>query len=75
VAVFENLSAHRYLLVKRSCYLLVFVYGMIVSQGSEANFVCVKPADDILHLCLGVAMVLLDTTLCRRILITQGRRL
>jgi Domain of unknown function (DUF4383) len=56
-------------------YLVVFVYGMIVSQGSEANFVPVNPADDILHLCLGVAMVLLGTTLSRRVQITPGRLL
>jgi hypothetical protein len=44
-------------------------------QGSEANFVPVNPADGILHLCLGVVMVLLGTTLSRRVLITPGRRL
>jgi hypothetical protein len=68
-------GAHRYLLLGGALYLVLFVVGMIVSQGSEANFVPVNPADDILHLCLGVAMVLLGTTLGRRILITPGRRL
>jgi Domain of unknown function (DUF4383) len=66
-------GAHRYLLLGGAFYLVLFVYGMIVSQGSEANFVPVNPADDILHLCLGVAMVLLGATLSRRVLITSGR--
>jgi hypothetical protein len=46
---------------------------MIVSQGSEANFVPVNPADGILDLCLAVAMVLLGMTLSRRVLITRGK--
>ncbi len=66
-------GAHRYLLLGGAFYLVLFVYGMIVSQGSEANFVPVNPADDILHLCLGIAMVLLGATLSRRVLITSGR--
>jgi hypothetical protein len=40
---------------------VLFVYGMILSQGSEANYVSVNPTDGILDLCLGVAMVLLGT--------------
>ena len=40
---------------------MLFVYGMILSQGSEANYVSVNPTDGILDLCLGVAMVLLGT--------------
>jgi Domain of unknown function (DUF4383) len=68
-------GAHRYHLLGGAFYLGVFVYGMIASQGSEANFVPVTPADDILRLCLGVAMVLLGTTLSRRVLITPGMRL
>jgi hypothetical protein len=68
-------GAHRYLLLGGAFYLVLLVLGMIVSQGSEANFVPVNPAGDILHLCLGVAMVLLGTTLSRRVLITPGIRL
>lgn len=66
-------GAHRYLLLGGAFYLMLFVYGLIVSQGSEANFVPVNPADDILHLLLGVAMVLLGVTLSRRVLVTPGR--
>ena len=40
---------------------MLFVYGMILSQGSEANYVSVNPTDGILDLCLDVAMVLLGT--------------
>jgi hypothetical protein len=37
-----------------------------VGQESAANFVPVNPADDILHLVLGVAMITLDLALTRR---------
>jgi Domain of unknown function (DUF4383) len=67
--------AHRYLLLGVVFYLVLFVHGRTVSQGSEANFVFINPADGILDLCLGVVMVLLGTTLSRRVLITPGRRL
>ena len=33
------------------------VCAVVVSQGSEANFVPVNPADYILHLCMSLAMV------------------
>jgi Domain of unknown function (DUF4383) len=55
--------------------LVVFVYGMVVSQRPEANFVPVNPAGNILYLWVGAAMVLLGTTLSRRVLITPGRQL
>jgi hypothetical protein len=68
-------GAHRYLLLGGAFYLVLFVGGMIVSQGSKANFVPDNPADGVLDLCSGVAMVLLRTTLSRRVLITPGMRL
>jgi hypothetical protein len=68
-------GARRYLLLVVAFYLVLFVFGMIVSQGSEANFVPVNPADDILHLCLGLVMVQLGTTLSRRVQTAPRRRL
>jgi hypothetical protein len=56
-------------------YLVLFMSSMIVSQGSEANFVPVSPADDTSICAWASAMVLLGTTLSRRVLITPGRRL
>ena len=39
---------------------------LIVGQTSAANFVPVNPADDILHLLLGIGMMALGLTLTRR---------
>jgi Domain of unknown function (DUF4383) len=47
-------------------YLVLFLYGMIVGQDSAANFVPVNPADDILHLFLGIGMIGLGIALSRR---------
>jgi hypothetical protein len=47
-------------------YLVLFVYRLIVGQQSEANFVPVNPADDVLHLVLRVGMIALGLALTRR---------
>jgi hypothetical protein len=54
---------------------VLLVCAVVVSQGSEPNFVPVNPADDILHPCMGLAMVLLGTTLSRRVQTAPRRRL
>jgi hypothetical protein len=54
------------LIVGGVIYLVLFLYGLIVSQESTANFVPVNPADDILHLVLGVGMIGLGVALTRR---------
>jgi hypothetical protein len=66
-------GAHRYLLVGGASYLVLFVYGLLVSQSSNENFLPVKRADDMLHLLLGITMVLLGLVLNRRILVRPGR--
>lgn len=38
-------------------YVLLWLYGLLVPQDSAANFVPVNPADDWLHLVLGVGMI------------------
>ncbi|MEU4744946.1 DUF4383 domain-containing protein [Actinosynnema sp. NPDC023658] len=48
-----------YLVVGGVVYLVLWLYGMVVNHGSDANFVPVNTADNWLHLALGVAMVTL----------------
>jgi Domain of unknown function (DUF4383) len=50
-------SARTYLLGSGVIYLVLFVYGLLVSAGSSANFVPINMADDWLHLALGVTML------------------
>jgi hypothetical protein len=40
-------------------YLVLWVYGLIVDEGSTANFIPLNDADDWLHLLLGVGMIAL----------------
>jgi len=65
-------SARSYLVVGGIIYLVLFVYGLFVSQDSPANFVPVNVADDVLHLILGIAMIALGVVLTRRALGAPG---
>lgn len=56
-------GARTFLLGGGVVYLLLFVYGLLVSSASDANFVPLNSADDVLHLALGLAMVGLAVTL------------
>ncbi|OLR92931.1 DUF4383 domain-containing protein [Actinokineospora bangkokensis] len=38
-------------------YLVLWIYGLVIDQGSGANFVPVNNADNWLHLVLGVGMI------------------
>jgi len=58
-------GARNYLVVGGIVYLVLFVYGLIVSEDSMANFVPVNTADDILHLVLGLGMIGLGLALTR----------
>lgn len=60
------LAARAYLLVGGTGYLVVWVYGLVVDQGSSANFVPLNTPDNWLHFVLGVGMVSLGTVLNRR---------
>ena len=44
-------------------YFLVFVYGLLVGEHSQANFLPLDDADDVLHLVLSVGMVALGLAL------------
>jgi Domain of unknown function (DUF4383) len=59
-------GARNYLIIGGAVYLVLFLYGLLVGQESAANFVPVNPADDILHLVLGLGMVGLGLALSRR---------
>jgi hypothetical protein len=59
-------GARNYLIVGGAIYLVLFLYGLLIGQESTANFVPVNPADDILHLILGIGMVGLGLALSRR---------
>lgn len=60
-------GSRNYLVGGGIIYLVLFLYGLIVSQNSAANFVPLNPADDILHLFLGVGMIALGVILTRRL--------
>jgi hypothetical protein len=50
-------GARYYLIGGGAIYLVLWVYGLLVSAESSANFVPVNTADDWLHFVLGVGMV------------------
>jgi hypothetical protein len=50
-------GARAYLFGGGVIYLVLFVYGLLVSSNSDANFVPVNTADDWLHLVLGLGLL------------------
>jgi hypothetical protein len=52
-------TAFTYLVGGGVIYLVLWVYGLVVDKGTEANFVPVNNADDWLHLVLGLGMIAL----------------
>ena len=59
-------NAKNYLLIGGVIYLVLWIYGLLIDQESEANFVPFNDADNWLHLVLGVAMVALALVLSRK---------
>lgn len=59
-------AARAFLLVGGVVYLALWVYGLVTSETSSANFVPLNTADNWLHLALGVGMVLLGLVMPRR---------
>jgi len=47
-------------------YLVLWIYGLVVDNGSSANFVPMNTADDWLHFGLGVGMIALGLALTPR---------
>ncbi len=50
-------TAFNYLVVGGLVYIVLFVYGLVVDQHHDGNFVPVNNADDWLHLVLGLGMI------------------
>jgi hypothetical protein len=58
-------GARTYLLAGGAIYLVLWVYGLVIEHGSDANFVPLDNADNWLHLVLGVGMIGLALVLGR----------
>jgi len=58
-------GARTYLVGGGIIYLVLWVYGLVVDRGSDANFVPVNSADNWLHFLLGATMVVLGLALGR----------
>jgi Domain of unknown function (DUF4383) len=50
-------GARTYLLGSGVIYVVLFVFGLFVGSGDDANFVPVNGADNLLHLVLGIALL------------------
>ena len=50
-------GAQKYLLWAGVIYIVLFLYGLFVSESSDANFVPINNADDVLHLILGIGLL------------------
>jgi hypothetical protein len=50
-------GAKTYLLGSGIIYVVLFLYGILVSAGSDANFIPANGADDFLHLALAVGLL------------------
>ena len=50
-------GARTYLLGSGLIYIVLFVYGLLVGAGDQANFVPINMADDWLHLVLGIGLL------------------
>jgi uncharacterized protein DUF4383 len=59
-------GARLYLIGGGAIYLVLWLYGLVVGQDSAANFVPLNPADDWLHLVLGLGMIGLGLLTTRR---------
>jgi hypothetical protein len=59
-------QARLFLIGGGAIYLVLWIYGLAVSQNSGANFVPLNPSDDWLHLVLGLGMIALGLLTTRR---------
>ena len=66
-------SARYFLAIGGLVYLALWIYGLAVDQGSDANFVPLNDADNWLHLGLGAGMLLLAVLVWDRHRDTQRR--
>jgi arginine exporter protein ArgO len=54
-------------------YIVLWLYGLVIDQGSNANFVPVNTADNWLHFGLGVGMLAIGLVLSRERSATSSR--
>ncbi|MDO0924320.1 DUF4383 domain-containing protein [Streptomyces sp. TG1A-8] len=59
-------GAYAYLMGGGAIYLVLWIYGLIISHGSDANFIPLNTADNWLHFVLGIGMIALAFLLSRR---------
>ncbi|RCG25459.1 DUF4383 domain-containing protein [Sphaerisporangium album] len=59
-------GARNFLIWGGAIYLVLWIYGLLISQTSPANFIPVNTADNWLHFLLGVVMIALGVVLSRR---------
>jgi uncharacterized protein DUF4383 len=50
-------NAKMYLLYSGVIYVVLFLYGLFIGAGDDANFVPINGADDVLHLVLAVGLL------------------
>jgi Domain of unknown function (DUF4383) len=50
-------GARTYLLGGGVVYLVLWIYGLVIDQGGNANFVPINTADNWLHFVLGIALL------------------
>jgi hypothetical protein len=62
----SSAGARAFLVGGGAVYLVLWVYGLVVDEGSQADFVPLNSADNWLHLLLGVGMIGLGAVLSRR---------
>jgi hypothetical protein len=60
-------GARNYLIGGGVVYAVLFLYGLVIDHGSDANFVPVNTADNWLHLVLAVGMIALGVLLGRTV--------
>jgi uncharacterized protein DUF4383 len=58
-------GARQFLIGGGVVYLVLWLYGLVIDQGSGANFVPVNTADNWLHFGLGVGMIALGVLTAR----------
>jgi hypothetical protein len=59
-------NARLYLVGGGAIYLVLWLYGLVISDNTAANFVPLNSADDWLHLFLGLGMIALGLLTTRR---------
>ena len=65
-------TAYLFLVGGGVIYLVLWIYGLIVDQNSDGNFVPVNTADNWLHLVLGLGMIAVGVLLSRRSAVTDA---